>query len=59
MLKIGLGKTNRQSCRTRAGTAYRLKANENFMEKQGFVSKVYRKKPHLKLNQGLFDLSRL
>ncbi|KXV23735.1 transposase, partial [Gluconobacter oxydans] len=29
-------------------TAYRSKANEDFMEKQGFVSKVHRKKPHLK-----------
>ncbi|MBS1087340.1 IS5/IS1182 family transposase, partial [Gluconobacter sphaericus] len=26
----------------------RSKANEDFMEKQGFVSKVHRKKPHLK-----------
>ncbi|WP_264779051.1 transposase, partial [Gluconobacter sphaericus] len=31
-----------------ADTAYRSKANEDFMEKQGFVSKVHRKKPHLK-----------
>ncbi|WP_249193762.1 IS5 family transposase [Gluconobacter wancherniae] len=31
-----------------ADTAYRSKANEDFMEKQGFVLKVYRKKPHLK-----------
>ncbi|OUJ04778.1 hypothetical protein HK24_13625, partial [Gluconobacter sp. DsW_058] len=29
-------------------TVYRSKANEDFMEKQGFVSKVHRKKPHLK-----------
>jgi len=29
-------------------TAYRSNADENFMEKQGFVSKVHRKKPHLK-----------
>ncbi|GBR54973.1 transposase [Gluconobacter sphaericus NBRC 12467] len=29
-------------------TAYRLKANEDFMEKQGFISKVHRKKTHLK-----------
>ncbi|WP_415421292.1 hypothetical protein [Acetobacter malorum] len=29
-------------------TAYQSKANEAFMEKQGFVSKVHRKKPHLK-----------
>ncbi|MDE7541202.1 transposase, partial [Gluconobacter sphaericus] len=31
-----------------ADTTYRSKANEDFMEKQGFVSKVHRKKPHLK-----------
>jgi hypothetical protein len=31
-----------------ADTAYRSKANEDFMEKHGFVSKVHRKKPHLK-----------
>ncbi|MBB3884991.1 IS5 family transposase [Acetobacter oeni] len=31
-----------------ADTAYRSKANEDFMEKQGFVSKIHRKKPHLK-----------
>jgi transposase, IS5 family len=31
-----------------ADTAYRSKANEAFMEKQGFVSKVHRKKPHLR-----------
>ncbi|MBS0984466.1 transposase, partial [Gluconobacter cerinus] len=29
-------------------TAYRSKANEDFMDKEGFVSKVHRKKPHLK-----------
>ena len=29
-------------------TAYRSKANEAFMEKQGSVSKVHGKKPHLK-----------
>ena len=31
-----------------ANTAYRSKANEVFMEKHGFISKVHRKKPHLK-----------
>jgi len=31
-----------------ADTAYRSKANEDFMEKKGFVSNVHRKKPHLK-----------
>lgn len=31
-----------------ADTACRSKANEDFMEKQGFVPKVHRKKPHLK-----------
>jgi len=30
-----------------ADTAYRSKANEEFMEKQGFVSKVHRENPHL------------
>nr|WP_249197414.1 IS5 family transposase [Gluconobacter wancherniae] len=29
-------------------TVYRSKANEDFMDKEGFVSKVHRKKPHLK-----------
>ncbi|BCI69004.1 IS5 family transposase ISMac22 (plasmid) [Acetobacter aceti] len=42
-----LDKTNLAST-VRADTAYRSKANEDFMEKQGFVSKVHRKKPHLK-----------
>ncbi|WP_264779059.1 IS5 family transposase [Gluconobacter sphaericus] len=42
-----LGKTNTASG-VWADTAYRSKANEDFMEKQGFVSKVHRKKPHLK-----------
>lgn len=31
-----------------ADTAYRSKANEAFMEKHGFVSKIHRKKSHLK-----------
>ncbi|OUJ16280.1 transposase, partial [Acetobacter sp. DsW_063] len=31
-----------------ADTAYRSKANEDFMEKHGFISKVHREKPHLK-----------
>ena len=31
-----------------AETAYRSNANEAFMEKHGFVSKVHREKPHLK-----------
>ena len=31
-----------------ADTAYRSKANEAFMGKQGFVSRVHRKKPHLR-----------
>ncbi|AQS92401.1 transposase (plasmid) [Gluconobacter albidus] len=42
-----LDKTNTASS-VWADTAYRSKANEDFMEKQGFVSKVHRKKPHLK-----------
>jgi len=42
-----LDKTNTAST-VWADTAYRSKANENFMEKGGFVSKVHRKKPHLK-----------
>lgn len=29
-------------------TTYRSKANEAFMEKQGSVSRIHRKKPHLK-----------
>jgi len=31
-----------------ADTAYRSKANEDFMDRQGLVSKIHRKKPHLK-----------
>ncbi len=31
-----------------ADTAYRSKADGSFMEKHGLVSKVHRKKPHLK-----------
>lgn len=42
-----LDKTNTAST-VWADTAYRSKANEDFMDKQGFVSKVHRKKPHLK-----------
>ncbi|ARW47206.1 hypothetical protein S1001342_00851 [Acetobacter pasteurianus subsp. pasteurianus] len=42
-----LDKTNTAST-VWADTAYRSKANEDFMEKEGFVSKVHRKKPHLK-----------
>lgn len=41
-----LDKTNTAST-VWADTAYRSKANEDFMEKEGFVSKVHRKKPHL------------
>ena len=32
-----------------ADTAYRSKANEDFMDKEGFASNVHRRKPHLKL----------
>ncbi|MCP1203675.1 IS5 family transposase [Acetobacter oryzoeni] len=42
-----LDKTNTAST-VWADTAYRSKANEDFMEKEGFVSKVHTKKPHLK-----------
>ncbi|WP_429956286.1 IS5 family transposase [Gluconobacter japonicus] len=42
-----LDKTNTAST-VWADTAYRSKANEDFMDKEGFVSKVHRKKPHLK-----------
>ncbi|BAK82470.1 IS5 family transposase [Komagataeibacter medellinensis] len=42
-----LDKTNTASS-VWADTAYRSKANEDFMDKEGFVSKVHRKKPHLK-----------
>ena len=41
-----LDKTNMASTGW-ADTAYRSKANEEFMEKHGFVSKVHKKKPHL------------
>ena len=47
-LRVGLlDKTNTASG-VWADTAYRSKANEDFMDKQGFVSKVHRKKPHLR-----------
>ncbi|GBQ96219.1 transposase [Gluconobacter cerinus NRIC 0229] len=42
-----LDKTNTAST-IWADTAYRSKANEDFMDKEGFVSKVLRKTPHLK-----------
>ena len=42
-----LDKTNMASA-VWADTAYRSKANEDFMEKHGSVSKAHRKKPHLK-----------
>jgi len=42
-----LDKTNTASS-VWADTAYRSKANGDFMEKQGVVSKVHRKQPHLK-----------
>ncbi|WP_408872764.1 IS5 family transposase [Gluconobacter roseus] len=42
-----LDKTNTASS-VWADTAYRSKANEDFMDKEGFVSKVHRKKPRLK-----------
>ena len=42
-----LDKTNTTST-VWADTAYCSKANEDFMEKQGFASKVHRKKLHLK-----------
>ena len=42
-----LDKTNTASS-IWADTAYRSKANEDFMDKQGFTSKAHRKKPHLK-----------
>jgi hypothetical protein len=42
-----LDKTNTTSTAW-ADTTYRSKANGDFMEKQDFVSKVHRKKPHLK-----------
>ncbi|CEF43032.1 transposase [Acetobacter senegalensis] len=43
-----LDKTNTAST-VWADTACRSKANEDFMDKEGLVSKVHRKKPHLKL----------
>ncbi len=42
-----LDKTNTAST-VWADTAYRSKANEDFMDKESFVSKIHRKKPHLK-----------
>jgi hypothetical protein len=42
-----LDKTNTTSTAW-VDTTYRSKANEDFMEKQGFVSRVHRKKPYLK-----------
>ncbi|MEN3177633.1 IS5 family transposase [Gluconobacter sp. OJA] len=42
-----LDKTNTAST-VWANTTYRSKANEDFMGKEGFVSKAHRKKPHLK-----------
>ena len=39
-----LDKTN-TACAVWADTAYRSKANEAFLEKNGFVSRVHRKKP--------------
>ncbi len=42
-----LDKTNTAST-VWVDTACRSKANEDFMDKLGFVSKVHRKKPHLK-----------
>ncbi|MBS1035221.1 IS5 family transposase [Gluconobacter cerinus] len=47
-LREGLLDKNNTSSTVWADTAYRSKANEDFMEKQGFVSKVHRKKPHLR-----------
>ncbi|BAK84752.1 transposase [Komagataeibacter medellinensis NBRC 3288] len=41
-----LDKTN-TALSVRANIAYRSKANEDFMDKEGFVSKVHGKKPHL------------
>lgn len=42
-----LDKTNTASS-IWADTPYRSKANEDLMDKEGLVSKVHRKKPHLK-----------
>jgi transposase, IS5 family len=53
-----LDKTNTASS-VWADTAYRSKANEDFMEKKGFVSKVHRKKPHLKPMPRFLFLERL
>ncbi|WP_244284911.1 transposase [Acetobacter persici] len=43
-----LDKTNTALSSVWADTAYRSQVNEDFMDKEGFVSKIYRKKPHLK-----------
>ncbi|MFT9297984.1 MAG: IS5 family transposase [Gluconobacter sp.] len=47
-LREGLLDKSNTSSTVWADTAYRSKANEDFMEKQGFVSKVHRKKPYLR-----------
>ncbi|CCT58841.1 transposase [Acetobacter pasteurianus 386B] len=48
-LREGLLDRSKTASDVWADTAYRSKANEAFMEKQGLVSTVHRKKPHLKL----------
>ena len=49
-LREGLPDKSNTASTVWADTAYRSKVNENFMEEQGFVSKVHRKKPHLFLS---------
>jgi len=48
MLASGEARDRHKSKTVLADTAYRSKANQGFMEKQAFVSKVHCKKPHLK-----------
>lgn len=47
-LREGLLNRSNSGSNVWADTAYRSKANEDFMGKQGFVSKGHREKPHLK-----------
>ena len=46
MLRRGLLDKSNTASSVWADTAYRSKANEQFMEQRGFVSHVHRKKPH-------------
>lgn len=47
-LRKGLLNKRNDTSPARTDTAYRSKPHEAFMERQGFVLKVHRKKPHSK-----------